>query len=101
METLWLVVVAVTMVAYPIFLVRSALRGRRWAMDTLEAMRYLEGHLTATTWRPPGDQEERPSREAQESARSLHPPSVVRFPPSPSGASPEADGREAKRERRL
>ncbi len=101
METFWLVVVAVTMVAYPVFLVRSALRGRRWAMETLEAMRYLEGHLTATTWRAPEDREEPPGREPQGSARSLHPPSVVGFPPSASGATPDADRREAKSERRL
>lgn len=49
MDSLWLVVILVTMLVYPIVLVRAALRGRQWALDTLEAMRFVGGDLMTTS----------------------------------------------------
>ena len=61
MEYLWLLVVALTMVVYPVVLIRSALAGKRWAKDTLDAMRYLGGDLmTPSAWRALPPEPERP-----------------------------------------
>jgi hypothetical protein len=46
---LWWLLIVVVMVVYPIWLVRSALRGRQWAVDTLEAMRYVGGDMMTTS----------------------------------------------------
>lgn len=46
---LWWLLIVVVMVVYPIFLVRSALRGRQWAVDTLEAMRYVGADMMTTS----------------------------------------------------
>jgi hypothetical protein len=52
MEHLWLLLVVVTMVIYPVVLIRSALKGKQWALDTLEAMRYVGGDMmTTSAWR--------------------------------------------------
>ena len=51
MEYLWWLLIVAVMVGYPLFVVRCALRGHRWARDTLEAMRYVGGDLlTGSTW---------------------------------------------------
>ena len=70
MEYLWLLVVVLTMVVYPVVLIRSALKGKRWARETLDAMRYLGGDMmTASSWRSlppepvPPEEAERPEEE--------------------------------------
>ena len=46
---LWWLLFAATLIVYPVCLVRSALRGHQWAVDTLEAMRYVGGDLMTTS----------------------------------------------------
>lgn len=46
---LFAVVMVVVMVIYPLWVLRSALRGRQWAKDTLEAMRYVGGDMMTTS----------------------------------------------------
>lgn len=68
MDVLWWLLIAATVVGYPLLLVRCALRGHQWARDTLEAMRYVGGDLmTSSTWLslPP----EVPSEAESESSR--------------------------------
>ncbi|HEX7036275.1 MAG TPA: hypothetical protein VF210_10900 [Pseudomonadales bacterium] len=61
MEYLWLLVVVLTMIVYPVVLIRSALAGKQWAKDTLEAMRFLGGDLmTPSAWRALPPEPERP-----------------------------------------
>ena len=53
MEFLALFLILMTMVVYPVFVVRSALKGKRWAREALEAMRYMGGEMmTTSAWRP-------------------------------------------------
>lgn len=49
MEYLWFALIGTTLVIYPVIVLRSALRGRQWAIDTLEAMRYVGGDLMTTS----------------------------------------------------
>lgn len=52
MEYVWWFMVLMTLIVYPVALVRGALRGRPWALDTLKAMRYLGGDMmTYSAWR--------------------------------------------------
>lgn len=61
MEYLWWLLILLTMVVYPVVLVRSALKGKRWARETLEAMRYLGGDMmTTSAWRALPPEPERP-----------------------------------------
>lgn len=62
MEILWLLVVLVTMVVYPVFLIRAALKGKRWALEVLEAMRYVGGDATMSAWRPLPPERPRPAQ---------------------------------------
>lgn len=48
-NVLWWSLIVVVMVVYPVWLVRSAIRGRQWALDTLEAMRYVGGDMMTTS----------------------------------------------------
>jgi hypothetical protein len=68
MEFLWLLLVMATMVVYPVFLIRSALKGKRWALEALEALRYIGGDMTASAWRPlpPAGEREARARAAQQ-----------------------------------
>lgn len=78
MEYLWLLVVVLTMVVYPVVLIRSALAGKQWAKDTLDAMRFLGGDLmTPSAW------------------RALPPESARRPEPPPAEARPEPGRRVA------
>ncbi len=49
MEYLWWALVITATIFYPAVLLRCALRGHRWAQDTLEAMRYVGGDLMTTS----------------------------------------------------
>jgi len=71
MEYVWWLVVVTTMVVYPVLLIRSALKGKRWALDTLEAMRYLGGDMmTTSAWRSlPPEPAPTPKKAADESAQ--------------------------------
>lgn len=61
MEYLWLLVIVLTMVVYPVVLIRSAIAGRQWARDTLDAMRCLGGDLmTPSAWTALPPEPERP-----------------------------------------
>lgn len=52
MEYLWLLVAVITLVVYPVVLFRSAAKGRRWALETLQAMTFLGGEMSSTSaWR--------------------------------------------------
>jgi hypothetical protein len=65
---LWWLLIAVVMIVYPIWLVRSALRGKQWAVDTLDAMRYVGGDLmTTSAWLslPPLPRPEQPRPDAE------------------------------------
>tara|TARA_Y100001933_G_scaffold254788_1_gene296956 strand:- start:1265 stop:1480 length:216 start_codon:yes stop_codon:yes gene_type:complete len=51
MAYVWWALVILATVIYPAVLLRCALRGHRWARDTLEAMRYVGGDLmTSSAW---------------------------------------------------
>lgn len=66
MEFIWWTLILATMVVYPVFLVRSALKGKRWARETLEAMRYLGGDMmTTSAWRSLPPEREPPEPEQQ------------------------------------
>jgi hypothetical protein len=41
MGLVWILFVVAVLIVYPVVLMRSAGRGRRWALDTLEAMQYM------------------------------------------------------------
>ena len=45
----WLLPICLIVIGYPVILVRGALRRRQWALDTLEALRYVGGDLTSTS----------------------------------------------------
>ena len=71
MEHLWLLVVVATMIVYPVVLIRAAAKGKRWALDALEALRYVGGDLmTTSAWRslPPERRPEEPVRHAPDDA---------------------------------
>ncbi len=73
MEYLWWFMVFLTMIVYPVMLVRGALKGRPWALETLKAMRYLGGETMA--WRALPDQTpppaRRPGRKAPDTAQDV------------------------------
>ena len=51
MEYVWWALVVTATIIYPAVLLRCALRGHRWAQDTLAAMRFVGGDLMApSTW---------------------------------------------------
>jgi hypothetical protein len=92
MEFLWLLLVMATMVVYPVFLIRNALKGKRWALEALEALRYIGGDMTASGWRPlppPGERKARARAARQGEAQ--HP-----APQAP--AAPQPDEQQADEE---
>jgi hypothetical protein len=74
MEYLWMLLVVTTLVVYPVVLMRSAVKGKRWALETLEAMRFLGGDMmTTSVWRSlppePAPPVEAQTREEEERGR--------------------------------
>lgn len=49
MATLGMLLIIATVLIYPLIVVRAALRHRQWALDTLQAMRYVGGDLMTTS----------------------------------------------------
>lgn len=49
MDGWWLLPIVLIVMGYPVILVRGAMRRRQWALDTLEALRYVGGDLMTTS----------------------------------------------------
>jgi hypothetical protein len=71
MAYLWWFLVFVTIVVYPAILIRGAVKGRPWALETLKAMRYLNGETMVWRERSPEPPVRRQTTEPGDDVREL------------------------------